>query len=339
MDRRNFLKFLSVGAVAGLAGRYFWPAADQAPATTRYSAAIPDFPSDLSGSSVIHPVDRIELPAHLSSPAPDAGKLLKLFQSNTVPVPESVRKIVEKGGEKELATYLAKMQDFESTHQEDIYLKPSEYPLLISSYKRLDRVQNLVGYGNFNVLSFDDMRKFGTRYSSIGQFTPEELTFLEEIFADEVSRYGFLGEKVVTNLTNVIPVKGRIKISSTGHFLFRGEAEKLYQKVKNDLGGKIFLTSGIRSIVKQSHLFLGKTIKSKGNLSLASRSLAPPGHSFHGIGDFDVGKVGFGLKNFTSDFARTDEYKRLVDLGYVAMRYPEGNLLGVRYEPWHIKVV
>ena len=51
-----------------------------------------------------------------------------------------------------------------------------------------------------------------------------------------------------------------------------------------------------------------------------------------------MGKVGFGRKNFTTAFARTEEYHRLVDLGYVDMRYPEGNLLGVRYEPWHIQV-
>jgi len=334
VDKRNFLKFLSVGAVASIVGRYFLPTADKAPTTTRLATAIPD----LQASLAVTPIDMIEQPGHLKSPAPDAGKLLRLFQSNAVPVPESVREIVEQGSEKVLAAYLAKMQDFESIHQEDIYLKESQYPLLINCFKRLDRVQNLVGYGNFNVLSFDDMRKFSARYSSIGQFLPEELTFLEEVFADEVSRYGFLGEKVVTDLTNVIPVKGRVKISSTGHFLFRGEAEKLYKKVKADLGSQIVLPSGIRSIVKQTHLFLGKTIRSRGNLSKASRSLAPPGHSFHGIGDFDVGKVGFGLKNFTSDFARTDEYKRLVDLGYVAMRYPEGNLLGVRYEPWHIRV-
>jgi D-alanyl-D-alanine carboxypeptidase len=52
-----------------------------------------------------------------------------------------------------------------------------------------------------------------------------------------------------------------------------------------------------------------------------------------------VGKVGFGLKNFTEEFAQTAEFKRLLDLGYIGMRYPKENLLGVRYEPWHIKVV
>ena len=125
----------------------------------------------------------------------------------------------------------------------------------------------------------------------------------------------------------------------TGHFLYRGDSEALYLKVKKDIGASIVLTSGIRNVVKQTHLFLAKTIQSNGNLSRASRSLAPPGHSFHGIGDFDVGKVGFGSKNFTSDFSDTKEFQKLVELGYVDMRYPLHNLLGVRYEPWHIKVV
>jgi LAS superfamily LD-carboxypeptidase LdcB len=98
------------------------------------------------------------------------------------------------------------------------------------------------------------------------------------------------------------------------------------------------LTSGVRSIVKQLYLFMRKAERADGNLSLASRSLAPPGYSFHAIGDFDVGKRGLGGANFTQAFARTDVYRRLVDLGFVEMRYPQQNLLGVRFEPWHIRV-
>ena len=130
----------------------------------------------------------------------------------------------------------------------------------------------------------------------------------------------------------------RYKVPYTGHFLYRGAPLDLYRKLERDLEKRVVLTSGIRSVVKQTHLFLAKTIAAEGNLSRASRSLAPPGHSYHGIGDFDVGKVGFGRKNFTAAFARTEEYHRLVDLGYVDLRYPKGNLLGVRYEPWHIQV-
>jgi LAS superfamily LD-carboxypeptidase LdcB len=90
--------------------------------------------------------------------------------------------------------------------------------------------------------------------------------------------------------------------------------------------------------MKQFLLFLNKAYRSRGNLSVASRSLAPPGYSFHGVGDFDVGQVGFGIANFSSRFTTTKVFKRLRDLGYIELRYPKGNLLGVRFEPWHIKV-
>jgi len=98
------------------------------------------------------------------------------------------------------------------------------------------------------------------------------------------------------------------------------------------------LTSGVRSVIKQFLLFLNKAYANDGNLSLASRQLAPPGYSFHGIGDFDVGQAGFGYYNFTEKFIATDVYKKLADLGYLTLRYPQDNMLGVRFEPWHIKV-
>lgn len=230
------------------------------------------------------------------------------------------------------------MQNFEARHQEDVFLDQNRNTLLVQSFKRIDRVQTLVGHGNFNILGFDLMLKYARRNSYVGAFTKDELQFLESLFFDDVERYGFFGEKVIDSLTAVVNDRDRVKISRTGHFLFKGKSQQVYDSIRKDIGESVILTSGIRGIVKQTHLFLAKTIQSEGNLSLASRSLAPPGHSFHGIGDFDVGKMGFGVSNFTADFASTDEYKRLVDLGYLDMRYPEQNLLGVRFEPWHIKV-
>tara|TARA_B110000037_G_scaffold166585_1_gene188457 strand:+ start:106 stop:303 length:198 start_codon:yes stop_codon:yes gene_type:complete len=60
--------------------------------------------------------------------------------------------------------------------------------------------------------------------------------------------------------------------------------------------------------------------------------LAPPGHFYHGIGDFDIGKIGYGAKNFTVDFPRTAEYQKVARLGYVDTRYPTDNLFRVRFE-------
>jgi len=100
---------------------------------------------------------------------------------------------------------------------------------------------------------------------------------------------------------------------------------------RNDVGDQVILTSGVRGNVKQIHLFLAKAIEAQRNLSRASRSPAPPGHSYHGFGDFDVGKIGYGEHKFTSDFSSTQEYEKIATLGYVDIRYPTDNLFGVRF--------
>jgi zinc D-Ala-D-Ala carboxypeptidase len=140
-------------------------------------------------------------------------------------------------------------------------------------------------------------------------------------------------------MTDAISTKDTSKIPYTGHYLFKGKPQEMYKEIHNIIGDSIILTSGARSIVKQMYLFVNKCVRTKENLSIASHSLAPPGYSYHGIGDFDVGKVGYGYRNFTADFAKTDEYKKLMDLGYIKIRYTQDNPCGVRYEPWHIKVV
>ena len=149
---------------------------------------------------------------------------------------------------------------------------------------------------------------------------------------------GFWGEKPLKHLSAQIPKSKALKIPYTGNYLFRGPAHETYQKIKRKLGEPVILTSGIRSIIKQLHLFLKKTYASDYNLSMASRSLAPPGYSYHGVGDFDVGQIGFGVDNFTERFTTTEVCRKLEDLGYINLRYRKDNLLVVLFEPWHIKV-
>ncbi|MBF0383635.1 MAG: D-alanyl-D-alanine carboxypeptidase family protein, partial [Magnetococcales bacterium] len=129
-----------------------------------------------------------------------------------------------------------------------------------------------------------------------------------------------------------------VKVPNTGNYLYKGRPLETYKKIRKQLGNKVVLTSGVRSVIKQFLLFLDKAYESDGNLSRASRSLAPPGYSYHGISDFDVGQRGYGRYNFTSKFVSSEVYKRLTDLGYLKLRYPKDNMLGVRFEPWHIKV-
>jgi len=223
--------------------------------------------------------------------------------------------------------------------REDVILSPEKLAEVTALSQKLQRIRATVGYGNFNLLGFDEMYKAGAEHPAVGTFSSAETELFESLFYQNAVAYGFYGEKVFTSLTDTINKGETVKVPGTGHYLYNGRAAEMYAKVRRDVGESIVLTSGVRSIVKQMDLFLRKVVSSRGNVSVASRSLAPAGYSYHGIGDFDVGKVGFGTKNFTSDFARTDEFKRLIDLGYVQIRYPKGNPFGVRYEPWHVKVV
>ncbi len=233
---------------------------------------------------------------------------------------------------------LRKIRDFDGTFDDDYFLSAEQCELLRTTAARLERAVGVIGHGNFNLVSFDELLGFARRYERIAAFAPRELEFLEEIFYTDATRYGFFGPKVLHSLTAAFDPRDVERIPSTGHYLLRGEPLERYRRIRRDLGDGIFLTSGIRGVVKQYQLFLSKAVETGGNLSRASRSLAPPGYSYHAIGDFDVGRVGFGLRNFTAEFADTPEYQRLIDLGYVTIRYTETNHFGVRHEPWHIKI-
>jgi D-alanyl-D-alanine carboxypeptidase len=235
--------------------------------------------------------------------------------------------------------YLQKIRNFGGDFAGDIYLSEINQLLLAPTIERLERVQRFIGHGNFNLIGFDEMIYFARNYEEIGEFDPAELAFMEEIFYNDATNYGFFGEKVNPELTHRISQVDVEKIDGSGHYLLKGDSLNQYNLIHKDVGSNLLLTSGIRNVVKQMHLFLAKTRQSNGNLSKASRSLAPPGYSFHGVGDFDVGKIGLGEANFTANFSNTEEFRRLITLGYVDIRYTDTNRYGVRYEPWHIKII
>jgi hypothetical protein len=234
--------------------------------------------------------------------------------------------------------YLYKMKHFNETNNDDIRVHESDYRTFESVVKRLRRLERTAGHGNFQILSFDGGLSIARKYSEVGEFTKAEIGLIEMIFYSEASRYGFFGQKPLDKLTDRIRQRSVMKIPYTGNYLFNGHALETYEKIKKEVGEPVVLTSGVRGVMKQFLLFLNKAYKYQGNLSLASRSLAPPGYSFHGKGDFDVGQIGFGSANFTERFTTTKVYKILSDLGYLKLRYPQDNMLGVRYEPWHIKL-
>lgn len=255
----------------------------------------------------------------------------------SVPAPQIVDPITDEGAAPRDSRF-QKIKDFDHAYPDDFLVGEAHFRTFRSVAARLERTRRMVGHGNFNLLSFDKMLSFARNFPEIGEFSREELEFLEELFFADANRYGFFGEKVVHDLTSAIPRRDVVKIAGSGHYLLKGEPFDKFRRIRGDVGDGITLTSGVRGLVKQYQLFLTKAVETNGNLSRASRSLAPPGYSFHARGDFDLGKVGFGLSNFTASFCETDEYRKLIDLGYVAIRYTPANPFGVRHEPWHIKI-
>ena len=98
--------------------------------------------------------------------------------------------------DKEIDEYLAKIRNFDANFNNDIYLPAAKRELLSRTINRLERVQDYVGHGNFNLIGFDEMLFFARNYESIGAFEKSELDFLEEIFFADANQYGFFGEKV-----------------------------------------------------------------------------------------------------------------------------------------------
>lgn len=215
-------------------------------------------------------------------------------------------------------------------------VKRGSNSLVTSLLKKLVIVQNQVGYVQFNILSFDDLLKVASQCKKPLQ--PSEINFIESIFYGDPRKYGFYGERTVPNLTIVTPHKDVVYMDKTGHFLMKGAATEKFAQIKRLIGPDLVLTSGVRAPVKQLYLFLKKMDNSGGDLRLTSTSIAPPGFTFHSVGDFDIGKAGYGHFNFTDKFQETDVFKKLYDGGYISIRYTSNNPYGVRFEPWHIKV-
>ncbi|HIP56178.1 MAG TPA: twin-arginine translocation pathway signal protein [Arcobacter sp.] len=225
------------------------------------------------------------------------------------------------------------------TIQNDIFIKDDERAIFASARARIRRVKRFVGYGNFNIIAFDSVLYYARNYSSIGKFPKKELELLDKLFYEDPTKYGFYGKKISSSITTRISKKHIKKVPRTGHYLFKGKALEDYKRLKQDIGKNLILTSGVRSVVKQMSLYMDKIYSLNGNITKASYSLAPPAYTYHSIKDFDVGKKGFGYDNFTERFARTSEFRELKKLSYISMRYEKNNKDGVRYEPWHVKVI
>ena len=221
----------------------------------------------------------------------------------------------------------------------DIYLSYGDINILKNIQIKLKSVQSYVGYGHYNYISFDEVLFHARNVSSIGVFSKIELEMMDRLFYDDVSQYGFYGAKTTNKITSKIDPKELEKIPRSGHYIFKGKPLDDYKRLEKDVGSEMVLTSGVRGVPKQMYLYITKILNLNGNISKASKIIAPPAYTYHAISDFDVGKRGFGVDNFSERFTTTNEYKELIKLDYISIRYKKNNKDGVRYEPWHIEVI
>ena len=226
-----------------------------------------------------------------------------------------------------------------SSISSDVFLSADEWEILLVLHSRLNRIKKTVGYGNFNLLSYEKALWCTRNYSFVGEFTRDEFTLMEKLFYENPYQYGFYGEKTSEYIDNIVSIRDVVKIRGTGHHLYKGKALEDYKKLKKDVGDNLTLTSGVRNVMKQMNLYTAKLISCKGNITKASISIAPPAYSYHTISDFDVGRKDWGYSNFTEKFATTDEFKIMSKLDYIGMRYNKNNTEGVRFEPWHVEVI
>lgn len=317
MKRRHFIKLVSLYSASSVLG-----------GCSLWSMAHRKMAHDHSCSSCVNPFAEPAPESIIDSESGDFGEVIS--QSSERLTPEALQKLVN--DERAKSFYFS--QDF----PDDIFFQPERYELAKTVTQKFRAVQRYVGHGNFNLLGMDEFFYYAKVAPSCSEVTNAERFFLEDLFFYDAALYGFKGEKTAPNFSDAISKNKVVKIPYSGHFLRKGKSVELFEKIKDDVGESLILTSGVRGVAKQFHLFLEKSLATNGNLSKASRSLAPPGYSFHFKGDFDVGKKDFHLRNFDQDFAHTDEFKRLVELGYVNIRYTQSNNLGVRFEPWHLKV-
>lgn len=320
LSRRRFIEYATSASAVVFGGVY---------TVAKFSGASLADPEAVAQSSVA-PV--LTPDSSTTAPLVQPATPEQVAQVTQAPVAHAAEDDVER------QRMLEKVQRFDENLVGDLWLEEHELPILLSMFAKIGRVKDYVGYGHFNILSFDSMLNYSKSVPSIGAFTKAELELLEKTFYRDATELGFMGKKVVTSLTNQISRNEVSKIPGSGHYLFKGESEHYLNTLQKKIGDELILTSGVRSVVKQYQLYLQKVIDRNGNLSRASRSLAPPGYSFHASGDFDVGQRGYGKLNFTARFEESDVYKKLMDLGIIEIRYPEDNMLGVRYEPWHIQM-
>jgi len=121
-----------------------------------------------------------------------------------------------------------------------------------------------------------------------------------------------------------------------------GEAFLRMKAAAKSQGVELVLISGFRSISSQTQLF-EKQIQKRGSKAEAVKLSAPPGHSEHHTGyALDIGDGKQASLDLKTQFQSTQAYQWLVNNAHkygFELSFPQDNLQGVSFEPWHWRFV
>ncbi|EKQ68449.1 D-Ala-D-Ala carboxypeptidase [Leptolyngbyaceae cyanobacterium JSC-12] len=142
------------------------------------------------------------------------------------------------------------------------------------------------------------------------------------------------------------PQSSLVPIVADGSIKMRKTAAKAYQEMEAAArrdGVILVPISGFRSLTDQNYLFFGKKAERGQATSERAKVSAPPGYSEHHTGyAIDIGDGNAPATHLSPAFENTAAFKWLkANAAFYSfeLSFPEGNLQGVMYEPWHWRYV
>lgn len=204
---------------------------------------------------------------------------------------------------------IEKFQNFDIYYVDDVIVLVEQMEVFCFIVSCLLCVQQIIGYGYFNFVSFEQLFDYVWFFFKIGELFKGEIDFMESVFDCDFREFGFFGEKVFMSFIVCIVDKDVKKIVGIGYYFLCGILFECYEQICCDVGDMIIFIFGVCGMVKQFYFFLMKVVEVEGNFLQVVCLFVFLGYLYYVCGDFDVGKIGFGECNFIEDFVQIDEYK------------------------------
>ena len=83
---------------------------------------------------------------------------------------------------KDSLSHIEKIKRFDEDLEGDVWVELEDVKTFYSLAKKLNRLRSFVGYGNFNLISFDEFLKLSAKSSRLKPVTAKELELFEKLF-------------------------------------------------------------------------------------------------------------------------------------------------------------